>query len=48
MKALSSPLKAKSTMDESLHFSFSWESFVYNVEETDVEIDLARFLIYVI
>ena len=42
--------KAKSTMDERLDFNLSWGSFVHNVENSDVLIDLARsfYLCYLI
>ena len=48
IKVLSPTLKAKSTMDESLDFSLSRGSFMYNVEKSYVAIDLARFFIYII
>ena len=38
------PLKAQSSMVESLDFSLSWGSFVYNVKKSFLAIDLARFL----
>ena len=31
-------------MDETLDFSLSWGSFVYNIEKTYIAIDLACFL----
>ena len=43
IKVLSHPLKAKSVMDESLDFSLSYGSFVYNVETSYVAIDLVHF-----
>ena len=44
IKVLPTPLKAKSTMDESLCFSLSRVNFVYNVKKSYVAtIDLIRF-----
>ena len=44
IKVLPTPLKAKSTMDESLCFSLSWGNFVYNVKKSNVAtIDLTGF-----
>ena len=48
IKVLSTPLKAKLTMDESLYFKLWWGIFVYNVEKSYVPIDVAPFFIYVI
>ena len=35
-------------MDESLGFSFSWGSFLYNVEKSYAAINFVRFFIYII
>ena len=43
IKVLCPSLKVKSTMDESLLFSLSWDSFTYNVEKSYVAIDLGGF-----
>ena len=32
-------------MDESLDFSLSWGRFVYNVDKSYIEMDLARFFV---
>ena len=48
IKVLSPPLKRKSTISESLDFSLSWGSFVYNAEKSYFAIDLTRIVIYVI
>ena len=45
IKVLSPRLRAKSTMNESLDFSWSWDRFVYKVEKSYTAIDFASVFI---